>query len=440
MTGEVAAPKPTLTVVDAVALTVGIVVGAGIFETPALVAANLGNPSTVMLAWLLGGVVSLVGALCYAELATTYPHPGGDYHYLTRAFGLNIAFLFAWARMAVTQTGQIALFAFVFGDYVSQILPLGNYAASIYAALIVIVLTALNIVGVQQGKWTQNLLTLVEVLGSALVIVAGFVAANVNPPPAVTQAPTEGNAFGLAMVFVLLTYGGWNEAAYISAELRQVQRNMAKALIWSIAIVTGIYLLVNLAYLQGLGISGLADSQAIAADLVRRAVGEGGARFISLLVAITTLSSINATIITGARSNYALGQDFRPFTFLGRWSDRGGTPANALLVQGVIALALVLLGTLTRNGFETMVDYTAPVFWFFFLLSGISLLVLRVREPEVPRPFRVPFYPLVPILFCATCVYLLYSSLTYAGVGALVGVAVLISGALLLLIIRRWQS
>jgi amino acid transporter len=440
MAGKVAAPKPTLTVVDAVALIVGIVIGAGIFETPALVAESVGTPNLVMLAWFLGGVVSLVGALCYAELATAYPHPGGDYHYFTRAFGINIAFLFGWARMAVTQTGQIALFAFVFGDYVSQILPLGNYASSIYAALIVIVLTVLNMIGVQQGKWTQNLLTLVEVLGSALVIVAGLVATDANSAPAATEAPTEGNAFGLAMVFVLLTYGGWNEAAYISAELRQVQRNMAKALIWSIGIITGIYLLVNLAYLQGLGISGLADSQAIAADLMRRAVGEGGARFISLLVAIAAISSINATIITGARSNYALGQDFQPFTFLGRWNDRGDTPANALLVQGTIALALVLLGTLTRNGFETMVDYTAPVFWFFFLLTGISLLVLRVREPEVPRPFRVPFYPLIPILFCATCIYLLYSSLTYAGVGALVGVAVLIAGALLLLIIRRWQS
>lgn len=440
MTGKVAAPKPTLTVLDAVALIVGIVIGAGIFETPALVAGSLGSPSVILLAWFLGGVVSLVGALCYAELATAYPHPGGDYHYLTRAFGLNIAFLFGWARMAVTQTGQIALFAFVFGDYVSQILPLGNYTSSIYAALIVIVLTTLNIVGVQQGKWTQNLLTLIEVLGSALVIVAGLTAANANPTPAVTQAPVEGNGFGLAMVFVLLTYGGWNEAAYISAELHQVQRNMAKALIWSIGIITSIYLLVNLAYLQGLGVSGLADSQAIAADLMRRAVGEGGARFISLLAAITSLTSINATIITGARSNYALGQDFQPFNFLGRWSDRGGTPANALLVQGVIALALVLLGTLTRNGFQTMVDYTAPVFWFFFLLTGISLIVLRVREPEIPRPFRVPLYPLIPILFCTTCVYLLYSSLTYANVGAFVGLAVLIVGALLLLIIRRQQS
>ena len=184
----------------------------------------------------------------------------------------------------------------------------------------------------------------------------------------------------------------------------------------------------------------MASSEAVAADLMRRAVGEPGAVFISLLIAVSTLGSTNATIFTGARTNYALGQDFSLFAFLGRWRERANTPTNALLVQGAIALALVLLGTLTRDGFETMVDYTAPVFWFFFLLTGVSLMVLRIREPEVPRPFRVPVYPLTPILFCAICAYLLYSSVAYTGIGALVGIAVLLAGAPLLLLTRRQQS
>ncbi len=449
MTDKIAVPKPSLTVLDAVALIVGMVIGAGIFETPALVAANSGSAGIALLTWLLGGGMSVVGALCYAELATTYPHPGGNYYYFLRAFGKNLAFLFAWARMTVIQTGSIALLAFVFGDYASQIVNLGGYSSSLYAALAIAALTSLNITSVQQGKWTQNLLTIAKVLGLLLVVVVGLAFTSTSAPIASAE-PTSKTTFGLAMVFVLLSYGGWNEAAYISAELYDVRRNMIRVLLWSIGIITGIYLLVNLAYIQGLGLSGMAGSEAVAADLMRRAVGKSGAGFISLLVTVSALGAINATIFTGARTNYALGQDFPLFAWLGRWDERTSTPTNALLVQGAIALALVLLGSLTREGFETMVAYTAPVFWFFFLLAGVSLLVLRVREPNVPRPFRVPLYPLTPILFCAICAYLLYSSLTYiqslnqsylsASIGALVGVAVLIAGAPLLLVVHRRQS
>ena len=449
MANKVASPtlKPTLSVIDASAIVVGMVIGAGIFETPSLVAQNAGSQGVILFAWLLGGIASLIGALCYAELTTAYPHPGGDYHYFMRAFGTNIAFLFAWARMTVIQTGSITLFAYAFGDYASQILPLGSYSPAIYAALCIALLTALQLVGVRQGKWTQNVLTLVTVLGLALVIIAGLVAVAGNTPTP-NGAPTQedgGGAIGLAMVFVLLTYGGWNEAAYISAEVRDAKRNMVKTLLLSIAVIAGLYMLVNFAYIQGLGIAGVAASRAVAADLMRRVFGEGGAVFISFLVAITALSSINATIFTGARTNYALGKDFRAFSLLGRWNDRGNIPANALLLQAAIALGLVLLGTITHEGekgFETMTAYTSPVFWFFFLLSGIALFVLRQREPNTSRPFRVPGYPITPLIFCAVCGYLLYSSVTYASsqaysIGAIVGITVMAIGVPVLLFVRR---
>jgi amino acid transporter len=438
-------PKPTLSVVDASAIVVGMVIGAGIFETPTLVAQSAGSQGAILFAWFLGGVASLIGALCYAELTTAYPHPGGDYHYFMRAFGTNIAFLFAWARMTVIQTGSIALFAFVLGDYVSQILPLGSYSSAIYAALCIAILTAIHIMGVQQGKWTQNILTLAEVLGLLLVIVAGLIT-NAGTAPAAGGTPTNGGgAFGLAMVFVLLTYGGWNEAAYISAEVQDARRNMVKTLLLSIAIITGLYLLVNFAYIHGLGVAGVATSKAVAADLIRQVFGEAGAKLISAIVAITALSSINATIFTGARTNFALGRDFHSFSLLGRWNPRGNTPTNALLLQGAIALGLVLLGTITREGergFETMTAYTSPVFWFFFLLSGIALLVLRQREPNTSRPFRVPGYPITPLIFCAVCGYLLYSSVTYASsqaysIGAIVGITVMAIGVPVLLFVRR---
>ncbi len=438
MAEKVAAPKPALTVADAVAIIVGIVIGSGIFRTPSLVAANTPNELLFLFAWLLGGIVSFIGALCYAELATTYPHAGGEYHFLHRAFGRDIAFLFAWARATVIQTGSIAMLGFVFGDYASQIFSLGTYSPAIYAALAAIALTAVNIMGVQQGKWTQNLLTAAKVLGLLLVVAVGLFAALPSEPVTPPPKPSSG-AFGLAMIFVLLTYGGWNEAAYISAELKDVRRNMLKALMLGITAITVIYLLVNFAYLKGLGLSGMAKSEAVAADLLRNAWGEVGAKFISVLIAISALGAMNATIFTGARTNFAWGQDFRALKFLGVWDERVSTPANALLVQGLISLGLIALGAWMRKGFETMVEYTAPVFWFFFLLTGLSLFILRTADAETRRPFVVPLYPLVPLLFCVFCVYMLQSSLSYTGVGALVGVAVLLVGIPVLMLARRYE-
>jgi basic amino acid/polyamine antiporter, APA family len=452
---EVAELVPTLSLKDAVAMIVGIVVGAGIFRTPSLVAANVSSETNALLLWLAGGAISLIGAFCYAELTATYPHTGGDYHYLSRAYGRPLSFLFVWSRVTVIQTGSVALLSFVFGDYASQLLRLGEYSPSIYAAVLVVVLTGLNVLGVQQGTRTQNYLTVVEVLSLLLVIIAGLFLID-SPAAAPQSAPVQSSvsSIGLAMVFVLLTYGGWNEAAYISAETTD-RRHVARALLLSIAIVTGLYLLVNLAYLRGLGLSGVASSDAVATDLMKLAVGDRGALFVTLLVAISAITSANATVFTGARTNYAFGRDFPLFGFLGRWHRHGNTPTNALLVQGALALGLVLIGTLTRKGFATMVEYTAPVFWFFFFMVGLSLMVLRIREPDVVRPFRTPLYPLMPLAFCISCLYMLQASVVYvfetsrrlgegdkgisSGIGALLGILVLIMGIPVFWLARRSQ-
>ena len=434
-------PRPSLGVGDAMALIVGTVIGAGIFRTPSLVAANAGTEQVALLAWLAGGAVSLLGALCYAELATAYPHTGGDYHYIQRAFGRRLAFLFAWARMSVIQTGSIALLAFVAGDYASKFAPLGVHSSAVYAALIVVLVTAVNVVGVRQGKLTQNVLTSAVLLGLLVVVAAGLLLGGrpgTTPAAAAAAPSTSGSpAFGLVMVFVLLTYGGWNEAAYLSAEVRNPRRNMARVLVWSLLLVTGVYLLVNWAYVQGLGLAGMAQSRAVASDLMQQSIGEVGAVFVSLLIIVSALTSANAAIFTGARTAWALGRDVKPLAALGRWDRAGRSPVNALCLQGAMAVGLILLGALTRQGFETMVEYTAPVFWLFFLLTGLSLFALRRRDPATPRPFQVPFYPVTPLLFCATSAYLLYSSLMYTGVGALFGLAVLAAGALVLALVRR---
>ncbi len=436
---EAPAPKATLTVTDAVSVIVGVVVGVGIFRSPSLVAANSGSEGICMLAWVLGGIISLAGALCYAEMATAYPHAGGEYHYITRAFGKNVAFLFAWARVTVTQTGSIAAGAYVFGDYAAKVFPLAGTASSpLYAAAAVALLTGINIAGVRQGKAVQNLLSLGKVLGIFLVVAAGIMmTAPTNTVASAGLAPKAN--FALAMIFVLYTYGGWNEAAYISGEVINPRRNILRSLVWGVVIITGLYLLVNFAYMRGLGFVAVGKSPAVAADLMRAGMGGIGAKCVALLVALTALGAASATIFTGARTTYALGRDTPLLSFLGRWHERSGTPGSGLVIQGVVALGLVLMGALTRKGFETMVDYSMPVFWLFFLLAGLSLFVLRIREPGTERPFRVPLYPFTPLIFCAVCVYMLYSSLAYAGIGALTGLVVLAAGVPLLLLCRRHE-
>lgn len=418
-------PVKKLSPFDAVAIIVGIVIGAGIFKTPSLVAAHSGSEFMAVLLWGLGGMISFIGALCYAELATAYPDTGGDYHFIRRAFGNKPAFLFAWARMTVIQAGSIAMIAFIIGDYASQILNLGAFSPSWYATAVILALTGVNAAGLAQGKLLQNILLSLLVLGFLGVILAGLALAGPRPVDPTVPAFSEP---GKAMVFVLLTYGGWNEAAYISAEIRNAERNMKRVLLYSIGLITIIYVGMNIVLLRGLGLSGTARSDAVAADLMRIAWGENGAMFISALIITAALSTINGAIITGARTNYALGRDFSLFRSLGQWRQGASTPKNALLLQTSIAVGLVALGTLTRSGFSTMVEYTAPVFWLFFLLVGFSLFVLRRKDPGRRRPFKVPLYPITPVLFCLFCGYMFHSSLSFAGTGAIIGLIVLILG------------
>ena len=454
-------PRPTIGLRAAIALIVGVVIGAGIFKAPAIVAALSTSAEAMFGMWLLGGLVSLAGALCYAELATAYPHAGGDYHFLQRAYGRTVAFLFGWARFSVITTGSIALLGFVFGDYLQQVLPfpLGPPGAgpTLYAAAIIVVLTLVNLRGIRAGAATQGWLTLLEVGG--LLLIAGAAALLADPAPAAAAAGTgtaagqasgagrSAQSYGMAMVFVLLTYGGWNEAAYISAEVRDGRRNMVRALTLSVLLITGLYLLVTWACWHTLGMAGMAGSQALAADVMRLTLGPAGEILMTLLVAVSALTSINATMIVGARSGYAMGCDWPRLRRLGRWDGRRGTPAAAMLVQGAAALLLVALGAAFGSGFKAMVEFTAPVFWLFFLLAGASLFVLRRREPDRPRPFRVPLFPLLPLLFCATCAWMLWSSLSYVfshSLGGLnaawIGVAVLAAGLLLLPLLRGPES
>jgi len=434
----VSAPRRVLNVFDVVCIVVGIVIGVGIFRSPGEIAKNTPNASWMLLAWLIGGLLCIAGSLCYAELASTYPYAGGDYIYLKRAYGRFVGFAFVWARLSVIQTGSIVALAYAFGDYMSNLISLGKFSSTIYAALITLVLTAINVIGVQQGKWTQNVLTTAKVLALLSIVALGLL----FPSRSLPAAPGEGSAglgrfnwaaFGLAMVFVLYTYGGWNEVAFVAGELKDAHRNMVRAIVASMLTLTAIYVLVNIAYLRLLSFERMRDSAIVASDAVSSALGKVGGRFVSAFVAISALGATNGTIFTGARSIYALGSDYLGLRWLGTWHSRFSTPSNALIAQGAICLALILLscfGEGYRRGFENMVEYTAPVFWLFMLLTGLSIIVLRYRDRDVVRPFKVPLLPLTLLLFCGMCTYMLYSSLAYTlrfgRLYALIGVGVLL--------------
>ncbi len=427
-----ARPQPQLSVFDAVTIVVGLVVGIGIFRTPSIVAANVAYEWLFILVWIAGGLITLVGALCYAELSAAHPHAGGEYHFLSRAYGRSVAMMFGWARCTVIQTGAIAVVAFMLGDYVAQIAPLGPHGPSIYAAVSVIVLTGINFIGTTEGKNLQIIVTFIEVAAVAAIILFGLLGSG-QAPPATQPATPETAALGMAMIFVLLTYGGWNEAAYLTGELKNAPRNIAKVLMLGTLILVTLYVLTNLALLSILGLEGLRASNAVAADMMYVVAGEPGRVAVSLAIIVAAISTLNATIFTGARVFYVMARDMTILRWVAIWDSRGKTPANGQILQGIIALALIAMGAITRDGFKAMVDYTAPVFWAFMLLVGLSLFVLRWRHPERILPYRVPLYPFTPILFCLTCLYMFYASVAYTGVAALIGLGVLAAGAPILL-------
>lgn len=432
-------PRQVLSAFSAICMMVGMVVGIGIFRTPAIVAGNVSGETMFLLAWVAGGAVTLIGALCYSELASAHPHAGGEYHFLSRAFGKPVAMMFGWARCSVIQTGSIAAVAFVLGDYMARLWPLGEHASAIYAAIGVSVFTGINMMGTRPGKNVQVVATLLVVAAIITLIVLGLTTqpsdASVATAPA--SAPDGRGAFGMAMIFVLLTYGGWNEAAYLTGELENPRRNIPKVLALGTVVLVVLYLAVNFAFLRVLGLEVIRDSQTVAADMMRVVSGPAGERMVSIAILLAALSTLNATIFTGARVFYVMARDMTVMRWVGIWDERGTTPVNGYLLQGAVALVLIGLGAVTRDGFQSMVDYTAPVFWSFMLLVAVSLFILRRREPATDRPFRVPLYPLTPLLFCLTCVGMLYSSIAYTGWAGLIGLAVLLAGTPLLLFRRK---
>ncbi|HJZ93213.1 MAG TPA: amino acid permease [Gemmataceae bacterium] len=461
------APRQRLSLWDSICLIIGIIIGASIYETSPSIFRSSGGASMGMAAWALGGVVSLIGALCYAELASAYRTAGGDYTYLTRAYGPKVGFFFAWAELAVIRTGgSIAFMAYVFARYAVEFYNFGPTSKLVYALLGIIVLTFVNAVGVRPGRVVQNVLTTANIVGlSSIAIigliwtfvlktgptagdqlaveVAGAIGAANNPASAGTTAAATAYSFAaplsfaFTMVMVFYAYGGWNEAAFIASEVKNPKRNIRRALIIGTLLVTVIYLAVNLAYLGALGYWGVCKSEAIAADMFALPFGDFGRKAISALVMLSALGSVHGLLFTGMRLYGTFGRDHRLFACLAGKEDQPHAK-GALFAQAAFSILLIAMVELAYHwrqllgeigaylGFQLdpafqqngdiykLVACTAPVFWLFFLLTGCSLFVLRWREPRHERPFRVPLYPVLPLVFVLSCAFMLVRSTAYA--------------------------
>ncbi len=297
------APHRHLSLWDSTSIIVGIIIGSSIYCSAPRIAGGVPDVAWLVAVWTVGGVFTLIGALCYTEMATAYPRSGGDYVYLTEAFGRKVGFLFAWAQFWIVRPGTLGITAFVFADYANQVfaLPERFHPVLVYAVLAIVVLTGVNLLGVRAGKTTQNVLTVVKFVGLLAIVGVGLSVSPAKAAAIATEPPPLN--LGFIMIFIFYAYSGWNEMAYVSAEVRDPRRNILRALLLGSLAVTAVYIAVNLAFVHALGIDGLRKSDAVAAEVVKLSIGPSAGRLISLLICITALGGINGMIFTGARSS-----------------------------------------------------------------------------------------------------------------------------------------
>lgn len=404
---------------DAAMVVVGGVIGSGIFLTPAAIARQTGSSTEQLLAWALGGALALIGALCYAELGSRRPAAGGGYVNLREAFGLVIAFIYGWNLLVVNHSGSIAAVATVFVHYAATALGLHVADDRPYAVATIVFLTGINWFGIRAGALTQNLLTVLKLAALAALIAVGL-AAGGAPPPSAPPAPLNPLALGGVLLPVLFAYGGWTYANDIAGEIREPQRNIPRALFFGMLLVAACYLLANLAYLAVLGHDGLAASAAPAADLMRRVLGEPGARLIAAGIAISTLGFCNISLIGAARVFQAMGADGVFFRSAGRLHPRWRTPNVALAMLAAWSCVLALTGT-----FDQLLNYSTTGDWLGY--AAVVATLFWYRREQAAAAFRAPLYPLLPLVFLAAVAWVVAATVWQrpgdAGMGALITLA-----------------
>lgn len=417
-----AVPRRVLSLFDAVCIIVGTIIGAGIFKTVPEVAKNAGDFQWMIMLWVFGGVLTVIGAMCFAELTTTHSEDvGGDYVYLKKAYGRPVGFMFAWAAFWIIRPANIGAMAITFASYFDQIVPTGHQV--VYAIVPVVLLSITNLIGLRQGTWIQNVLTVAKVLGILAIVGLAFF----NPVETATwknPSPPENAAGGwlLAMVLIMFTFGGWNDISFVAAEIKQPGRNLFRSLIFGSLIVTAVYIAMSFAAVAALGFESLVEAKAYAVDVVRSSLGDGNAwaaqsaRLVAALVCVSCLGAINGIMLTSPRIYYAAGRDYQALDQLGRWDARRDQPWQATVAQAVVTVLLFSLCFRYENPFSVIVQVSAPVFWSFLGVTGLALIVLRYKNRSGVEPefaYRVPFYPLPPIVLAIVCFAMTYSSISW---------------------------
>lgn len=420
---------------DATMINVGVIVGSGVFLIASDVARAIPHPGIDLACWGVAALFSLAGALTIAELGAAMPRAGGLYVYLREAFGPLWGFLYGWALLVVIQTAAIAAIAVALATYAAPLLGLGTGGVRALAIAAIVALTALNAIGVREGVLAQNASTVAKValmLGLA-ALALGHPGAPRPAEAAAAWTPSIGS-IGAAMIGPLFAFDGWITSSYVAGELEDPGRTLPRAAILSIAIVTGLYLALNGAYLHVLGVEGVAGSRLPAADTARAVLGPIGASLAAALVALTTIGSLNGCVLGGARVTYALADEGLFWRAAARVHPRTGTPVTALAVQGVVASGFVLTGS-----FDQLLTSCLFASWLFYALGGIAVIVLR-RRPGLERPYRVWGYPLTPIAFVLFACCLLVATIGAEPRASAIGAALLATGLPAYALFRRFAG
>lgn len=411
-----------LSLIDGIALTVGIIIGTGIFEATPDIVKNVSGTASLLGIWLLGGLLSLFGAWCYAELSCLLPEDGGDFVYLRHAFGPLPAFLFAWSNVLIIVPGSIAAMAYPFATYFMVVVPAASKLGTpLIAATSVLLVTAVNAAGFHSGVTLQKLLTVTKITLFVAMALVLFAFAEESHVPGIIE--TGASSPGISLILILFCYGGWQEICYVAGEVENPTRNLPRIIVGSLIIVTGLMLLITLSFLYVLGFNGIAFSSAVATDAVSGVFDSNAGKVVAVLIALSALGVINGMIFMGARVGFALGQKHPAARYLALWDEAKCIPPIALWFQALISLFFILVA----GSFTDVLVYTTPVVWTFFLLTALAVILLRKSKRE-PRTFSVPYYPVPVIIFCLSCLYLIYSSIIYDPVGTAISTAFCLTG------------
>lgn len=412
---------------DTVMINTGTVVASAIFIVPGAIAAGFLSSGPSILVWVVGGLVSLCGALCVAELSAAMPEAGGQFIYLRRAWSPMVGFLYGWGAFLVVNTASVAAIAVGFATYLGVFVPLSPGGIKVVAAASIMALTTLNIFGIKFGSVTQNVLTTLKLLALLSVPVLALFLVQGGSGNLMPFWPADGSgtwlAFGPAMVAVLWAYDGWIETTYVGSEIKNPERNLPLSIILSTLLVIALYLIVNTAYFWILGPERVAGSDLVASDAMTLLLGTGGAVFITLAIVISTLGANNGIVFTAARIPYAMAKEGLFFRWAGTVHPRYKTPVPALLAQLVIALAMTVSGSYIQ-----LATYVVFVSFLFYGMSAAGVILLRFREPEMPRPYRTWGYPVTPIIFILFALYLVGDTIVQTPKESAVGAAILLAG------------